>query len=250
MDIAKSFTYMFEDPEWVRKLVIGTIVTLIGLIFSVILIGLVPLIMVVGYGLLVTRNVMDGQVHPLPEWQEWVDLFVRGLKLAIVLFVWSLPLMIAIVVATIPGALAGAAQNGSGGDALGAIGGLFAACCGCLALIWGLVVALFTPAIYVHMARTNNFGAGFAFAELWAFTRNNLTNVIVALLLTWVASLIASVVIPLGFFALIIGILVTWPLATLWVILVESHLFGQVGAAAMLPTATPVSPNPPAEPLS
>ena len=31
MDIGKSFTFMFEDPDWLRKLGIGTIVTLAGI---------------------------------------------------------------------------------------------------------------------------------------------------------------------------------------------------------------------------
>ena len=82
MDIAKSFTFMFEDPEWLRKLGIGFLVVAVGLLFSVVLIGLIPLIIVLGYTLDVTRNVMDGQPNPLPEWNDWEGFLMRGLKLA------------------------------------------------------------------------------------------------------------------------------------------------------------------------
>ncbi len=246
MDIAKSFTFMFEYPEWVRKLTIGTIVTLIGLVLSPILIGLIPLIMVVGYGLLVTRNVLDGQPHPLPEWEDWGDLFVRGLKLTVVLIIWALPAILLVLFAMIPGALSSSISNGHGSNAFSGFAALVLACCSYLAVLWGLLVALFTPAIYVHMARDNDFGAGFAFTQLWEFTRQNLSNVIIAILLTWVASLIASVVAPLGAIAILIGLLITIPLSMLWYILVQSHLYGQVGAAATLaPTSPSVPPTAP-----
>ena len=44
MDFGKAFTFMFEDPERLRKLGIGTLVGLVGIIFSPVLIGLIPLI--------------------------------------------------------------------------------------------------------------------------------------------------------------------------------------------------------------
>ena len=32
MDIGKAFTYMFDDEEWVQKLVIGGLLTLVSVI--------------------------------------------------------------------------------------------------------------------------------------------------------------------------------------------------------------------------
>ncbi|PKO21777.1 MAG: hypothetical protein CVU38_12955, partial [Chloroflexi bacterium HGW-Chloroflexi-1] len=76
MDIGKSFTYMFEDPDWLRKLGIGTLVGLIGIVFSPILIGFIPLLMLMGYTLDVVRNTMDGRQYPLPEWEDWGGFLV------------------------------------------------------------------------------------------------------------------------------------------------------------------------------
>jgi len=221
MDIAKSFTFMFEDPEWLRKLGIGFLVVLLGALFSVVLIGLVPLIMVLGYTLDVTRNVMDGRANPLPEWNDWEGFLGRGLKLAGVLVVWSLPLILISIPLGFSAALAG---NGSQGNFVAVMALLCSLCGICLALAWGLAFLVFTPAIYVRLARTNRFSAGFEFAKLWAFTRENISNVIVAILLTLVASVVG------GFASIFV---VTIPLVILWEMLVQAHLYGQVGAGSV-----------------
>ena len=221
MDIAKSFTFMFEDPEWLRKLGIGFLVVLLGALFSVVLIGLVPLIMVLGYTLDVTRNVMDGRANPLPEWNDWEGFLGRGLKLAGVLVVWSLPLVLISIPLGFSAALAG---NGSQGNFAAVMATLFSLCGICLALAWGLAFLVFTPAIYVRLARTNRFSAGFEFAKLWAFTRENISNVIVAILLILVASVVG------GFASIFV---VTIPLVILWESLVQAHLYGQVGAGSV-----------------
>jgi len=70
---------------------------------------------------------------------------------------------------------------------------------------------------------------------MWAFTRDNLGNVIIALLLLIVVGVIASLVAGLGLLALIIGILITIPFATLWQYLVQAHLFGQIGKYSVTP---------------
>ena len=89
-------------------------------------------------------------------------------------------------------------------------------CCGsCLLLIWALFVALITPAIYdSHCGQPTEFSSAFEFGKMWAFTRDNLGNVIVAMLAGHVvAGLIASFVGTLGFVALCIGAIVTIPFA-------------------------------------
>ena len=55
---------------------------------------------------------------------------------------------------------------------------------------------------------------------------------IVAVVLTWLAGLIAAVAGSLGFI-ICIGVLVTIPLATLWQYLVQAHLYGQIGATSV-----------------
>ena len=225
MDFGKAFTFMFEDPDWLRKLGIGTLVGLVGIIFSPVLIGLIPLIMLFGYSLDVLRNVMDGKQYPLPEWEDWGGFLVRGLKIIGVSIVWALPL----IVVAIPFGI-GAALSDNSGSAANAIGALFMICGGCLSLLWALFLWLVTPAIYIRLARTDRFCSAFELGKIWALTRDNFANVIIALILLIVAGIIAAVLGMLGFIALVIGILVSIPFANLWWYLVQAHLFGQIGA--------------------
>ena len=55
----------------------------------------------------------------------------------------------------------------------------------------------------------------FEVGKLWALTRDNLGNVILALNLTWVGGLIAAVIGSLEMQLLCVGFLVTVPFATL-----------------------------------
>ncbi len=228
MDFGKAFTFMFEDPDWLRKLGIGTLVGLVGLLFLPVLIGFIPFIILAGYTLDTLRNVMDGRSHPLPDWDDWGGFLKRGFRLCAALFVWALPLILVTLPLTVGGGLTD--QNQGGTQVLGAI---LVTCSSCLMILWGLVVTLFTPAIYVRVARTERFAAAFELGKLWAFTRDNIGSIIIAVLLTWVASFLATIIAGLGLIALLIGVVVTIPFANLWQTLVQAHLFGQIGASSI-----------------
>lgn len=233
MDFGKAFTFMFDDPEWVRKLGIGVIVGLVAALLSPILIGLVPAIMVLGYSLDVLRNVNNGRERPLPEWEDWGGFLARGFKLVIAFFVWSLPLILIMIPIIIGAALAGN-QNGNTGAGT-AFGTLFIVCSSCLMVLWGLFLALISPAIYIRLAATDRLSAAFEIGKLWELTRDNLGNIILAILLTIVAGIIAGIAGSLGFVLLVIGALLTIPAATLWQYLVQAHLFGQIGRTSVTP---------------
>ncbi|MCX7668813.1 MAG: DUF4013 domain-containing protein [Anaerolineae bacterium] len=229
MDFGKAFTFMFDDPNWLQKLGIGTVVGLIGIVFTPLLIGLIPIIILLGYTLDTLRNVMDGRERPLPEWEDWGGFLLRGFRLLAAFFVWALPAILAAIPLGLGSALA---DQGRGMEAVGII---LIVCSSCLLILWGLFVTLISPAIYARLARLDRFSAAFEFGKIWAFTRDNIGNVIVAILLTWVAGLIASVIAGLGLIALLIGIIVTIPFASLWQYLVQAHLFGQVAANSITP---------------
>lgn len=229
MDFGKAFTFMFEDPDWLKKLGIGTLVGLVGIVLSPVLIGLVPLIALLGYTVDVIRNVMAGREHPLPEWEDWTGFLSRGFKVTVAILIWSLPAILLSIPMVIGGAIL---DQGSGSEAIGI---MIMVCSGCLLFLWALFVTLLSPAIYVRIAATDRFSSAFELGRMWAFTRDNLGNVIIALLLLIVVSVIASFVAGLGLVALFIGILITIPFATLWQYLVQAHLFGQIGKYSITP---------------
>ena len=230
MDFGKAFTFMFEDPDWLKKLGVGIAVGLVGILLSPALIGFVPLIMLLGYTVDVVRNVMAGREYPLPEWEDWGGFLSRGFKLCAAIFLWSLPAILLTVPLAIGGAMTD--QQGTGAEAIGMT---IMVCGSCLLFLWALFVTLLTPAIYVRIAATDRFSSAFEFGRIWAFTRDNIGSVIIALLLLIVVGVLASVVALLGFAALICGVLITFPLAMLWQYLVQAHLFGQIGKYSVTP---------------
>jgi hypothetical protein len=218
-------------------LLIGTLLVLVGIIFSVVLIGIIPLIIVLGYAQVTLRNVLDRKEHPMPEWEDWGDFLVSGLKLFVAMLIWLLPIFILIVPMIMGSALL---QNQSSGSAAGAGGGVLIACASCLMLLWGIFVALISPAIYVRLAAFENFSAAFEIGELWAFTRENIGRVILAIILL---ALVSSIVVPiiglLGLPVCLVGVLISIPFASLWQYLVTAHLYGQIGAYGKRPVRTP-----------
>jgi len=207
MDIGKSFTFIFEDDEWITKVLVGALVvlacfTLVGIPF------------LLGYMLATMRGVMGGAEEPLPAWDDLGTFFKEGLILALVFIAWSIPIWIIALLQAIFGALLGGSY-----DAARTVG-LFATCLSCLSGLWGIVMALFAPAIFTRFAQTPEFKSGFEFADLWQYTRDNIGNVIIAMLLGGVAYLLSS------FGAILCGVGI---FATMfWAAMVTAHLYGQI----------------------
>jgi hypothetical protein len=206
MDIGSSFTYMFQDKDWIKKILIGGVV------------GFIPIVnfAAIGYMVQIIRNVRDGQTLPLPEWDEFGKYFVDGLWIFLIFLVWAIPI---IVVACLSGI--GTAAVGDSGDLQGAYG-VVSACFSCLMVLWGFVIAAASPAIMIRFAESGQFSAGFQFGEIFSFISANLGNYIIVIILVWVAGLIAS----LGVILCVIGVIFT----QFWSYLVAGNLMGQLAA--------------------
>jgi hypothetical protein len=196
MDIGKAFGFVFEDEEWVSKVLIG------GLIFLIPLIGQVA---VLGYSLKVAQNVMQGHPRPLPTWSEFGDHLMRGLYAFIIQLVYSLPAAIlAGVFACI--VISAATAAGQNSEQAGAGIGLLGACLIPLIIIVGLASALLSyPAIGRYLA-TNSLGEAFKFGDVIANVRAYLGPWLMLL----VVSILASFVGGLGAIACGIGLLFTY----------------------------------------
>jgi hypothetical protein len=232
MDFGKAFVFMFEDEEWLKKLGIGTALGLLMLVLiPTIVLWVFPFIALLGYTVVALRNVMNGVERPLPEWEDWGEFLSLGFKVFAALFIWALPVFLLIIPLAIGSAFIDQSSGAEG------IGIAIVLCGSCLVLLWSLFVTVLMPAIYVRIAATDRFSSAFEFGSMLAFTRDNLGNVIIALLLLIVVGLIASAIAMLGVVALFVGLLITIPFATLWQYLVQAHLFGQIGRYSVTPVA-------------
>jgi len=207
MDFGRAFTYAFDDKEWVTKLLIGGILSLIPIVNLVVL----------GYTLRTLKNVADGVEPPLPGWDDFADYFVKGLISCLGIVVWAIPILAVTGVVAALGIMAGGLEPGYGYE--GPVNLCFLGL-NCLSVVYGLFLGVVLPAALTGYAITDEFGAFFRFGEIFRFIKSNLGNYVMAILLALMAQFVAGFGVILCF----IGVVFT----QFWAGLVGAHLFGQV----------------------
>ena len=215
VDFGRSFTFVTEDPEWVKKILIGGA-------FAVACLLLVGVPFVLGYFSRTLRNVVAGEPRPMPEWDDLGGLFNEGLRLTAVYLLYTLGIVAVLAafgcVLTLPLTL----LSGSGArpsEALGLLGGLgIVALYGVLMLV-SLALAVYLPAALARSALRGTVADGFAWREVLGFMRANLGNY----LLTLVIYLLASFLSQLGMVLCCVGI---FP-AAFWGYMVLAAALGQ-----------------------
>ncbi len=222
MDIGSAFTFVFDDEDWIKKIAIGGAISVAGLILlPVLLIGLLLFLPLSGYMIKVIQNVRDGHEKPLPEWNDFGDLFKTGFFVALIAIIYQIPSIIFSCASGLAQAAPELAQMDS--DAAGAVA-VVAGCLSCIQIILSLAAGVLLPAAWIRYAQYETFGSAFQFGEIFSFISGNIGDYIIAILLSWVASFIAFFGIILCF----IGVFFT----TFWAILVSANLYGQLARKA------------------
>jgi Protein of unknown function (DUF4013) len=228
MQVGKSFTYAFEDREWLSKLLIGA------------LLFIIPFLNIVwgGYTTEIIRRVSRNDPEPLAGWDDFGKKFVDGLILLAAGLIYSLPIIILVIIA-IPVFWLPSTAQGNSQNALAAVGTGFAVLLGCVIFLYGLLLSVLYPAVQVNFARNGTFGSCFQIGNIIKLATSNLGNFVLA----WLAYIVVGFVVGLvvGGISTILSIIpcVGWILAliitavaTPYTLIVYSHLFGQVGAQA------------------
>lgn len=204
LDIGRSFTYMFEDESWIMKIVIGGILLFIPIVNFIAL----------GYMLEALKRAADGVDIPLPEWDDFGGMFIKGVMVFVIGLVYSIP---AIVISCCTSGLVPLIGDS---ETVATLVTLLSLCGNCVVLVWAIVVAVVWPAALIRYAVTGEFMSAFQFGELFSFIGANIANYIVAIILYMVATFIAG----FGVIACFVGVLFT----LFWAYLVMANLLGQV----------------------
>jgi hypothetical protein len=233
MNVGKSFTFPFEDKQWISKLGMGAVV------------AMVPILNFAwsGYMVGIIQNVMNNVQEPLPNWDDIGKKFTDGLILFAVGLVYALPMLVAIClplsIMIVPAILAGNGNMQEFSRAIAGVGSALFFCLLCVFTIYGLVLSVVYPAILVIFAREGTFASCFKFREVFNLIGRNAGSFFTA----WGVSIGASLVV--GFVAGIvqvvlniipcIGQIISFVL-TLGIVVytsaVYAHLFGQFGNEA------------------
>ena len=207
-DFLKPLTYVFEDPQWVQKLLMGALFSLAGII-------LIGVFFLYGYLARLVRNVVAGEERPLPEWIELGDMFSEGAMLFVASLIYGAPFFLFFFL-MFPFSVLANIDNAAMHILAG--GGLMLVS---LVLVpFSFAMAIWVPAALLHAAVKRDFSAAFDFRTIAAFLRNNALNY----LLAWLDWLVARMAAPLGFALCCVGVFVT----SFWAMLVGAHAFAQV----------------------
>ena len=189
-DLARSFTYMFEDKSWLSKILVGAAFMLL----SFFIIG-IPFLC--GYMVQVVRRSYNDEEVPLPDWDNFGDLFGKGIVVFIIVIILWIP---AFVLHLLP-------------------------CGNLIAIFYNILAMLVFPILMARYAITGDLNAVFEINEIFELLRDNIAN-LAAVLIMWIIFLVIAV---LGLLAFGIGFLFT----SFWANLGLAFLFGKVYQEAM-----------------
>ena len=233
MDAEKSFSFPFEDKEWISKLGLGALISLVPVLhfaWSGYLVGII-------------RNVMDQHPEPLPSWDQLEKKFMDGLILFGAGLIYALPILILVFlplsITAFSGLLSGSSTMQDLGQRLSETAGILFFCILCVGLLYGLVLSILYPVILVLYAREGTFASCFKLREVFSLISRNAGSFFTAWGLSLVVSLGGGLII--GFVNMVVGFVpcIGWIVGMalsliggVYMTVVYAHLFGQFGRVA------------------
>lgn len=177
--------------DWIGRVAIGGILGFLSIL-------VIPAFAISGYTLDVIRRTVAGEDEP-PEWDDWGELIVDGIKVAIVGFVYSIvPTVVILGLGFVLLGIGGAAGD-AGGGILAGVGILTFL----LLIPVMFVVYYLVPAALANMAIKGNLGAAFDVQVMREVVLTSeyflavLMPIVVGILLNVVASILAFTVVGL-----------------------------------------------------
>lgn len=207
INFEKSFGFVFKDPEWVKKLLIGTGFALLSLF----LIG-IPFLS--GYMIRIIRHRLAGK-EDLPGWDNLGDLFVDGVKTLFIGLVYALPVVVMGLGLAILLVIMGEIDS----DAGALMGLLFFPFQG-LSMLYSLFIVLLHPHIYYVIATDAPLSQAFHMKQYFQVLKKEWSNVLIALLMIWLAGALAW----FGIFVFIIGFFI----ALAYINMVTGDVYGRL----------------------
>lgn len=191
MDFALAFGYIFKDTDWLKKIALIAVISIIPIIGQLVLLG---------WGLEITRRVIRHDPVPLPDVDFGRDL-AMGFKAFVVALVYALPM----IVVSIPYSLIMASVSNGSSDGAGVAAAVLGLCFTLFAMLYGIVMALVYPAAMGLLASEGTINAGLRFKDVFGLVKASP----VSYLLVFLGEFLAGFISPIGTILCVIGVLLT-----------------------------------------
>ncbi|WP_435154647.1 DUF4013 domain-containing protein [Haladaptatus sp. DFWS20] len=208
-----ALSYPTKDDDGLKRILIGG-----GL--SLLFIFIIPILMAMGYVIEALAAVSRGE-EDLPEFDDWGNLLVLGLKSLVVNIVYSIVPAVIVLVSFIIGVGGMSSTDTSGlGAGVGFVGLLGVL----IGMILSLPIAYILPAAYTNLGRTGKIGSAFDFETIKPIvtSRKYLFAAVLSFFIAMAGgvafSIISIVTFGLGY--------VFYPFFMFWLYLVGGYMFG------------------------
>lgn len=191
-NLSEIIMFPIKDAEARKHLFIGALISLAGFIIPIL-----PFFVLMGYSVLIARQVLRGESPRMVAWEDWGDMFKNGAKLFGVRMIYSLPiiiLVIPVVLISFIMPIAAANMNSADAEAIFILFPLLMFGFMCLIIPISLPLAVIIPAAEMHSIEKDEFSAAFQFKEWWQILRANLGGFIAAFAIYYVLSMVLSII--------------------------------------------------------
>lgn len=201
MDLGFAFTFPSQDEKWLQKIGIAGILNLIPFFGTVI---------VFGWSIEVIRRVIRNSPETLPDWADFMDFVMLGVKGVVIGIVYSIPIFIIVF----PSAILSSVLSDSEGFLA-----LVTTCGSCIVALYSIFLVLILPAALGILAETDDLGAAINPSKILELLRADPASFLVALVGVFVVNFLAGFGVILCF----VGLIFTYAYA----LAVTGHLYGQ-----------------------
>ena len=207
MNYSRAFTYVFEDKDWLSKILIAGLISLIPIIGQFYLFG---------WMVEIVRRTKAGRTDILPT-THFTYFLTLGLKLFVVCLIYSIPV---IILSCILGAMNSTVETSDGNTAISIIYTGMGCFGSLLTFVVQAAVALLGTYGTIKLAETDQIKACLDFKDAFYTIKNNLAAFIIVELLMLVAGIIESA----GLIICVVGVIFTAPYG----VAISGNLAGQL----------------------
>ena len=211
MDISRAFTYVFDDKQWVEKIVLVVVLTLLS---AIPFFGLIAVAALLGYSVEIVENMRNHETNPLPRWNNYADLITRGGNVLVATILYMLPNVLVVCCITAAVGLAGDNDLFGGGFAA-----IFLCCLIPILLVYNLFAWPMLAVGTIRYAEIGKINVFFEFGDLFAALQRNSSLTIQWMVFTFLANLVLGLLNVVPCLGWIASLALTVP--------IQSHLLGQ-----------------------